>query len=315
MADLRVIGAPSQLPYRLLAGILFGSAVFSALFSLTTDVEALRRLDVAVAVALLLLSAATWLLAPLVPGDWGLDLVLIATSAMACAGVLNSPTHGAQATVGLGLMVFAVFAAYFRPRRRFRLVLGLMVVGFVAACLANPAFDTAIEPIVIVAILVGVPVMVSTLVGRLRELALSDPLTGALNRRGMDLLAGPLAATARRSDSPTCVGLIDLDGFKAYNDRHGHAAGDDLLVAVATAWQGQLRQSDLLVRYGGDEFAVVLAGSDEAAAARLAARVPDVPGAPCSTGFTTWQPDEDLYAALARADARMFRAKRGHPHP
>jgi Diguanylate cyclase, GGDEF domain/CHASE domain len=66
------------------------------------------------------------------------------------------------------------------------------------------------------------------------------------------------AGQAARSGQPVCVGLLDLDHFKAYNDQHGHQAGDRLLKACAAAWQSRLRKTDLLARYGGEEFAVLL---------------------------------------------------------
>jgi len=69
------------------------------------------------------------------------------------------------------------------------------------------------------------------------------------------------------------VGIVDLDQFKLFNDTHGHLAGDRLLQDVSTAWQGQLRDSDLAVRFGGDEFALVLVGSQLADAESLELRV------------------------------------------
>lgn len=88
--------------------------------------------------------------------------------------------------------------------------------------------------------------------------AATDPLTGAGNRRHFVMEAQRLLAAARRHGRPFTVLVFDVDGFKAVNDEHGHAAGDALLMAVVTAARGGLRESDLLGRLGGDEFAVAL---------------------------------------------------------
>jgi diguanylate cyclase (GGDEF)-like protein/PAS domain S-box-containing protein len=92
----------------------------------------------------------------------------------------------------------------------------------------------------------------------LSHLAVHDELTGVANRRGLiQELTGRLAH-ARRYDEPGAVILLDLDGFKAVNDRDGHQAGDLVLVQAAQALQGRLRVTDFLARLGGDEFAVIL---------------------------------------------------------
>jgi GGDEF domain-containing protein len=101
-------------------------------------------------------------------------------------------------------------------------------------------------------------VQVGTLYREVERLARTDGLTGVANRRGWDDELPRELARATRSGRPLCIALLDLDHFKAYNDRHGHQAGDRLLKAAAAAWQARLRRSDLLARYGGEEFAVLL---------------------------------------------------------
>src|SRR5205814_9793935 len=99
-----------------------------------------------------------------------------------------------------------------------------------------------------------------------------DSLTGLANRRSLEeSLRSELARAARFSDT-VCVVLADLDDFKQVNDQYGHAAGDEVLKAFAGALRKTVRESDVAGRWGGEEFALVLSGTDAAGGARLAER-------------------------------------------
>jgi diguanylate cyclase (GGDEF)-like protein len=93
-----------------------------------------------------------------------------------------------------------------------------------------------------------------------------DPLLDILNRRGFDRELSRAVAYVGRYGTQAALVFIDLDGFKAVNDRHGHAAGDELLKTVARQLTGRVRASDVVARFGGDEFAVLLWNLDEAQA-------------------------------------------------
>jgi len=150
------------------------------------------------------------------------------------------------------------------------------------------------------------------LLRRLEQNALKDPLTGTVNRRGLDETLPHERARAARSGEPLTVVMIDLDHFKRYNDRQGHAGGDALLRAAAQGWLKQLRPTDMLARYGGEEFTLVLpaCGSDQAAAlvSRLRPVMPD--HQTFSAGIATWNGTETTDELMQRADAALLKAKR-----
>ena len=150
------------------------------------------------------------------------------------------------------------------------------------------------------------------LVDRLASVARTDDLTGLPNRRAWNEELPREISRARREKTPLCVAILDLDCFKAFNDEHGHQAGDRLLKQAAAAWSGQLRATDLLARYGGEEFALALPGIPEQEAMivleRLRGATPE--GQSCSAGAAFWQEDESSAELLGRADAALYDAKR-----
>jgi diguanylate cyclase (GGDEF)-like protein/PAS domain S-box-containing protein len=150
------------------------------------------------------------------------------------------------------------------------------------------------------------------LVAKLQSTARTDPLTGLPNRRVWDEDLERELARARRHGGTLCLAMLDLDRFKAFNDRHGHQAGDQLLAATAAAWRPALRATDTIARYGGEEFAVLLPHSDEEGARLVVERLLDcVPlGQTASAGIAVWDGTETAQGLLARADAALYDAKR-----
>jgi diguanylate cyclase (GGDEF)-like protein len=153
----------------------------------------------------------------------------------------------------------------------------------------------------------------AALMERLTQLAREDSLTGVANRRTLDERLPQEMARASRQRYALTVVMIDLDHFKRFNDRRGHAAGDALLRNAAQAWLRQLRPSDLLARYGGEEFTLVLPACDEEQAERMVERLqPLVPERQTfSAGIATWNGLDDAQALLAAADRALLQAKRG----
>src|SRR5690606_242531 len=126
---------------------------------------------------------------------------------------------------------------------------------------------------VLVLLLAGMVVRQLARMRRLRELAATDPLTGAANRRSIERMGEEAIATARASGEGLCVLILDIDHFKQVNDRYGHLTGDDVLARVAAACSAALRQFDLLGRIGGEEFLVVLPRTGMEHALHVAERI------------------------------------------
>jgi diguanylate cyclase (GGDEF)-like protein len=163
----------------------------------------------------------------------------------------------------------------------------------------------------------------AALLEELATLASQDALTGIYNRRRFDELAERDIELARRSLTGVGAIMLDIDWFKRVNDEHGHSVGDQVLKSVTQACKDALRSTDILGRYGGEEFAVLLPGSGAAeslvVAERLRERVASIV-LPCkgesvsvtvSLGVYSGvpAPDEDLSAYLRRADEALYRSK------
>lgn len=153
----------------------------------------------------------------------------------------------------------------------------------------------------------------------LERLALTDRLTGLSNRHAGEQALEREIARARRTKSPFSLALIDIDRFKQVNDRLGHSMGDDVLKQVARILTSTFRASDLAVRWGGDEFLVLLPDVPLGGAVVFAERAralvekllfPGIGGVTISAGIVEVRPDEDSRAAIRRADAQLYDAKR-----
>ena len=150
----------------------------------------------------------------------------------------------------------------------------------------------------------------------LAESSRSDPLTGCLNRRGFEERAAAEIAVAMRRCRQGSVLVLDVDHFKLVNDRHGHAAGDELLCWIVRTLQRSLRPNDAIGRLGGDEFAVLLPEIEPAAAFLSAARIARALSAraPASIGVAAFPIDgTELEELMRRADMRLYESRRGRP--
>jgi len=161
-----------------------------------------------------------------------------------------------------------------------------------------------------------------TQLAQMSELAREDQLTGSLNRRGLDDVFEREQARAKRRGSPLCVALLDMDDFKQLNDHHGHGAGDEALIHVVRIIKETLRTMDVIGRFGGEEFLVVLPDTSIEDAMLVVARLKKELTKRIfiynnqrllitfSAGVASSAPGEDPKSVLMRADTALYQAKK-----
>jgi diguanylate cyclase (GGDEF)-like protein len=272
-----------------------------------------------------------------------LQQMVFAIVAMAAAYIINPPLRGMLLMLVALILVFAAFTLSPGASRALGwfavALLGLVMLAM--ATHAPQVYDPTIERIHFVFAAVVLPV-ISMLAGdlsamrtrlklqkaelqealaRIHKLATRDDLTGLINRRHMEELAAMEQRRAQRSGGLPCLCLVDIDHFKRVNDLHGHAAGDEVLRLFARHAAASMRETDVLARWGGEEFLVMLPDTrpDEARVGferlkRVLSR-DDAWGAQVhmrvsfSAGLTAWRSGEPLRDALARADRALYEAK------
>ena len=155
----------------------------------------------------------------------------------------------------------------------------------------------------------------------IRLQSFTDPLTEVYNRRALDDMTARFMSRARRLEKPLTFMVVDADNFKDINTRFGHLTGDFVLAEIAALLQGAVRGSDAVVRYGGDEFLVILADAPLegalVAASRAEKAVEDwnrgghLEGfkLALSIGLAEWSPNQNLDQVLTAADQAMYAAK------
>lgn len=160
-----------------------------------------------------------------------------------------------------------------------------------------------------------------TKLGELSELVREDQLTGSLNRRGLDDVFEREIARSERQQSPLCIAMLDLDDFKKINDIHGHGAGDDALIHLVRVVKDTLRAMDVIARFGGEEFLIVLPDTTLDGAMKTITRVQRELTKRIfmynqqrllmtfSAGLALHRPGENQAAMIERADAALYQAK------
>ena len=260
------------------------------------------------------------------------------------AYAITGPARGAVMAVLVLVLAFGMFGLSVQQARMLA-VFSLVALALTMAWksqsdpLGYPVRVEAVHLAFAVIILIGVSAL-SMRMGVLRDnlrrqkhelegslkknqiLATQDELTGLVNRRHMTALMKTEQLRQQRSGAPIGLILLDIDHFKRINDQHGHHAGDAVLKAFARAASHQLRGSDVLSRWGGEEFLLMLPTATEAEALlcieRMRAELSQlsldtiVPGLRItfSAGVSACRPGETLDSAIERADRAMYRAKK-----
>lgn len=200
------------------------------------------------------------------------------------------------------------FGSYFEARA-VRLLTVLMCATFGVALMFSEIHVTISLWLIYSATFVVTTEALLATSSALRLQARLDPLTGLLNRRGLEEAAGPLIAIGNRLGRPTTLVLIDIDEFKKINDSRGHPGGDRILRELAASWTEQQRSTDLLARIGGDEFVIVLSATNLHEAEGLVQRYRSANAVRWSFGTVEILPGELFETAIDRADQVLYEAK------
>jgi diguanylate cyclase (GGDEF)-like protein len=271
--------------------------------------EAPRELNAGAAVLAAALAGFVWWR----PGPAVLRLGVLAHVAGLSVMVAGAATDVGAVAGALGYVWVSLYAAFFLGRATARGCSALVSVGLAAALLADPFLGALQVWLLVTATTVLAVEVVGRVVQKLALAAMVDPLTGALNRSGLAQASTPALAHAARTGEPLTVAVLDLDGFKAVNDREGHAAGDALLVDVVQCWQRELRVSDVLARHGGDEFVLVLPDTSRAQAEQLLDRLRGRSPLSVSVGLAHAVRGDTLDELLLQADQVLYDVKRARP--
>ncbi|MCW3068626.1 MAG: diguanylate cyclase protein/HDIG protein [Solirubrobacterales bacterium] len=241
-----------------------------------------------------------------------LGLIMVATLA----------DGGTGSALALIFFLPVVFSATSYPRGSVLVVGGLTVAGYLLLAVTVGGAGWAYQALF--AVMLSCTCAMSSWQARnhdrqraaLMEMSRADPLTGCLNRRGFEERAVAEIAAAGRRASQGAVLVLDIDHFKEVNDRHGHAAGDALLLWVVQTLRATVREADSIGRLGGDEFAVLFADISAGGALEGAARISEALSerAPCSVGMATFPMDGvELEDLMRQADIRLYASRHGRP--
>ena len=242
--------------------------------------------------------------------NWAMHVVMVAGTTLIGVGVLMAGAGVGSATVAFLYIFVALYTAHFFRPAVAGAHIGYAIVSYGVFLGLVHERTAASEWLFVASIVVATGIAVGRLSAEVRALALRDSLTGLGNRRAWEDALPRQLALASRSQKPLCVAVIDVDGFKSLNDRDGHLAGDRVLSEAAAAWAREVRASDMLARYGGDEFALLLPDCTIDRAMEIVGRLEQVcRGVTFSTGVARWDGIEDVESLVSRADDALYLAK------
>ncbi|MCO5316452.1 MAG: GGDEF domain-containing protein [Solirubrobacterales bacterium] len=298
--------APPWQPRWLTAIFLAAAAMlaYTMVFPLVDDLDRTRR--AVETMAALAAGAACRFLGPVIR-IWMVHLLVVGGAVWTLTILARTDSPMVASLTLIVLLWFGVFiGACFRPA-----VTRVYAAGFclgILVCMRIGAVpDGGAIGLAFAGSFVVIMEIMSRTTNQLRHEATTDPLTGLLNRTGLEREVRRVRNFRR--DDRIAVLVADLDGLKLVNDRQGHKAGDKMLREFAKAWRADVRVGDLVARIGGDEFVVVFPEVGEEAARNLVDRLRRRSPTSWSGGLVIAGPDEPLGDCIARADRILYREK------
>lgn len=294
-----------------LSAVGYGIPSLSGLVALSLPFwpEANKPVLYAVVTLALLLALAFYLLRQHIP-LW--IAVVHVPLGLSLVGISIYAGHSAAGLlIGSIYILSSIYAFHF-----FTLPVVAFFISFSAATFAGVAASLEISgwpaiTMLLIGCCITAGIIVRMLINRIHTLATRDNLTGLLNRHTWDAFFKHKISSSERSKDSLVVMMIDLDNFKQINDQRGHLAGDRVLVEVGQALRDSARNADIIARWGGDEFILLLQNTDVSAAQRIAERLhkrlDNIIG--FSIGVAQWHEHDSCDSLLYRADADLYNNK------
>lgn len=233
-------------------------------------------------------------------------------TAIITLGVYFGHNAGGSLTASVFYIWVALYAYNFFARPTATAHIAWIAVSYGAVLWVQHLEGGAAQWILVVGTAVASGLVVAALVEEVRSVARRDGLTGVWNRRALEEDLERLLSTATRERFDVTFAILDIDHFKDCNDTLGHHGADGILIELAVRWTNELRPSDSLARFGGDEFAIVFPRSTVSESVKVLERLRDAAptGITFSAGVASWRPGEAPEKLEGRADALLYQAKR-----
>ncbi|MFT4232233.1 MAG: GGDEF domain-containing protein [Leucobacter sp.] len=292
------------------ASFLLAGAAFALLNATVFRIGDAPRVDLLITAAVALIAMVGVLAAGERFSRLAAGVLMSCTLFTLVPGVLFASTELRALSLGFLFFPFFIFLIWFLPLWFAR----LLGYGWLALYCGLVLFRYGSDPASVLLVLVVTGAVLGELVSRfkrrIRRESVTDPLCGVWNRRGFEYFLAKAVATSERSGRPLSTVYLDLDGFKAINDRRGHVIGDQTLRDFARDMELRIRAEDVFARFGGDEFALLILDCDADEARVIAERLRGEVADPAwSFGIAEWQAGEKPHDFIARADLGMFADK------